>query len=106
MEAESSLYCSSGTHDRLFSSFAGRLLFPAPANHNSVMKPRLLWFAFLVPCLAPAAGPSATTPPAIAGPAAPTAPPPPPDQDLDAGLKPQSNVPVIKVDETGATKTP
>ena len=58
------------------------------------------------PATAPAAGPSATTPPAIAGPAAPTAPPPPPDQDLDAGLKPQSNVPVIKVDETGATKTP
>jgi len=59
------------------------------------------------PATAPAASPSATTIPAISVPAAPTTPPPPPpDQDLDAGLKPQSNVPVIKVDDTGAAKTP
>jgi LysM repeat protein len=54
------------------------------------------------PATAPAASPSAA-----ATPAAPTMPPPPPpDQDLDAGLKPQNNVPVIKVDDTGAAKTP
>jgi LysM repeat protein len=59
------------------------------------------------PVTAPAASPSATMTPSISVPAAPTTPPPPPpDQDLDAGLKPQSNVPVIKVDDTGAAKTP
>ena len=58
------------------------------------------------PATAPAASPSAMTTPSISVPAAPTTPPPPPDQDLDAGLKPQSNVPVIKVDDTGAAKTP
>jgi LysM repeat protein len=58
----------------------------------------------------PAANPSATTVPSVSLPAAPATPatpsPPPPDQDLDAGLKPQSDVPVIKVDDTGAAKTP
>ena len=59
------------------------------------------------PATAPAASPSAMTTPSISVPAAPTTPPPPPpDQDLDAGLKPQNNVPVIKVDDTGAAKTP
>ena len=59
------------------------------------------------PATAPAAGPATMTTPAITVPAAPTTPPaPPPDQDLDAGLKPQNNVPVIKVDDTGAAKTP
>jgi LysM repeat protein len=54
------------------------------------------------PATAPAASPSAITMPATST----TPPPPPPDQDLDAGLKPQNNVPVIKVDDTGAAKTP
>jgi LysM repeat protein len=59
------------------------------------------------PATAPAASPATMTTPAITVPAAPTTPPaPPPDQDLDAGLKPQNNVPVIKVDDTGAAKTP
>jgi LysM repeat protein len=56
---------------------------------------------------APTTAPSAMTTPAITMPATTTTPPsPPPDQDLDAGLKPQNNVPVIKVDDTGAAKTP
>ncbi|MGA2445036.1 MAG: LysM peptidoglycan-binding domain-containing protein [Opitutaceae bacterium] len=59
------------------------------------------------PATAPAASPSAAATPAAPAPTPPTTPPPPPpDQDLDAGLKPQNNVPVIKVDDTGAAKTP
>jgi LysM repeat protein len=52
----------------------------------------------------PATGPAATTP---AAPVAPTATPPPPaNQDLDAGLKSQGSVPVIKVDDNGEPKAP
>ncbi|MDD2762447.1 MAG: LysM peptidoglycan-binding domain-containing protein [Opitutaceae bacterium] len=39
-------------------------------------------------------------------PAVTTPPPPPPGQDLDSGLKPQGDVPVIKIDDTGATESP
>ena len=31
---------------------------------------------------------------------------PAPDQDLDAGLKPQDNVPVIKIEDGSAPKSP
>jgi LysM repeat protein len=55
----------------------------------------------------PATGPSVAPPPAAAPPAPTTPPPPPPaDQDLDAGLKPQDNVPVIKVEDSGTPKSP
>lgn len=57
------------------------------------------------PATAPATTPSAAPPPAASAPA-PTAPPPPADQDLDAGLKPQDNVPVIKVEDGGTPKSP
>jgi len=59
---------------------------------------------------APATTPSANAPaaaPAPAGTASATN-VPPPDQDLDSGLKPQENVPVIKIEDagTGAPKSP
>jgi LysM repeat protein len=62
------------------------------------------------PAASPVSTPATTTPaavpPATSTPA-PTVPPPPPaDQDLDAGLKPQDNVPVIKVEDGGAPKSP
>ncbi len=47
----------------------------------------------------PAAEAPATTRPVQAAPAAPTIRLPAPDEDLDAGLKPKSDVPVIKIDE-------
>jgi LysM repeat protein len=57
---------------------------------------------------APVVGPTVT--PAAGAPATPAPTPgtttPATDQDLDAGLKPQDNVPVIKVDDTGAPKSP
>lgn len=54
----------------------------------------------------PAATPSAATPPPASAPAPTATPPPPGDQDLDAGLKPQNNVPVIKVEDGGTPKSP
>jgi len=53
------------------------------------------------PSAAPAAAapaPAGATPPATTVPA--------PDQDLDSGLKPQDNVPVIKIEDSGAPKSP
>lgn len=55
------------------------------------------------------AGSASPTPtgPAVSAPEpAPTPPPPSTNQDLDAGLKPQGSVPVIKVDDTGEPKAP
>ena len=62
--------------------------------------------AAATPAAPPAANPalSATPPPATTTP--PAATPPPPDQDLDSGLKPQDNVPVIKIEDTGTPKSP
>jgi LysM repeat protein len=53
----------------------------------------------------PPANPPIAVPPAGTPPAEPTA-TPPTDQDLDAGLKPQNNVPVIKVEDAGTEKSP
>ena len=50
---------------------------------------------------APGASAATTTPAAPAETAA-----PPPEQDLDSGLKPQDNVPVIKIEDNGAAKSP
>ncbi|HUJ42718.1 MAG TPA: LysM peptidoglycan-binding domain-containing protein [Opitutaceae bacterium] len=64
------------------------------------------------PATAPGATPSATPPAATPPTTAPTTEPaatppaPPADQDLDSGLKPQNNVPVIKVEDSGAQKSP
>jgi len=56
---------------------------------------------------APAGAPAATPPaPNPADNPAGPAPAPSSDQDLDSGLKPQGNVPVIKVDDDAAAKTP
>jgi LysM repeat protein len=54
----------------------------------------------------PAASPSGAATPDTSAPPATTPPPPPSDRDLDAGLKPQDNVPVIKVDDASAPKSP
>jgi len=60
------------------------------------------------PAAAPAATPSPSAPAAPAVEPATSAPAKAPSsmEDLDAGLKPQDNVPVIKVDESGSAKTP
>ena len=50
--------------------------------------------------------PAANPPPSTLAPEPATPPAPPADQDLDSGLKPQNNVPVIKVDDSGAQKSP
>jgi len=57
------------------------------------------------------AGPATAPAPAAAPAGEPAAPSsattaPPPEQDLDSGLKPQENVPVIKIDDNGANKSP
>jgi LysM repeat protein len=52
------------------------------------------------------ASPTASGPAVSAPEPAPTPPPSSTNQDLDAGLKPQGSVPVIKVDDTGEPKTP
>jgi LysM repeat protein len=56
------------------------------------------------PASPPATGPAATTSPAPVP--APAETPPPVNQDLDAGIKSQGNVPVIKVDDNGEPKAP
>ncbi len=55
---------------------------------------------------APAGQPAANPPSGNPAENATPPPAPPPDQDLDSGLKPQGNVPVIKVDGDGATTNP
>ncbi|MFA5058069.1 MAG: LysM peptidoglycan-binding domain-containing protein [Opitutaceae bacterium] len=47
-----------------------------------------------------------TTPASTSDAALPAVTTPPPGQDLDAGLKPQGDVPVIKIDDSGAAKAP
>lgn len=60
----------------------------------------------VIPGFTAVSGPAATTPSGASAPAPTAAPPPPADQDLDAGLKPQDNVPVIKVEDGGTPKSP
>jgi LysM repeat protein len=54
----------------------------------------------------PPAAASATAAPAPAGATPAPTNVPAPDQDLDAGLKPQDNVPVIKIEDSNAPKAP